>query len=119
MPFEVLKFITDVTGRILLMENTPSVQIAGISDSKILVSDVKGAFRLSDKFLKERLIQLESYRLGGIGEMDTNMGNQDAVCIDNLSGGWPFWLDFVLYCQKNSIDVDAFLTDLDFSRFDE
>lgn len=86
--------------------------------AKILVTDVRSAFRLSDSKIKERLVQLESYGIGDLDAIDTDLGQKPAIRLLSLPSGWPVWFDVVEFCAAVDIQIEKFTKELDFSQLD-
>lgn len=112
VPIEVRRFVGTIAQRIVRAGDTSAVH-----DNAILISDVKHAFRLSDSKIKERLAQLESYDLGYLDELNTDLGSQPMIALsvpdDSIS-----WIDIVYFCQKTSTPLESFTDDMDFSQLD-
>lgn len=117
VPVDLRRFIGAVAKRAVKMEASRVVQenMFGVS---VLVSDLKGAFRLGERALAERANQLDGYGIGDADSIDTDFGPKPAVRIRNLKSGWPLWLDLARFCEAESEPLEAFTDDLDFSRLD-
>jgi hypothetical protein len=117
VPLELRKFLGAVVKRTVKMDGTRVVR-----DSKrgtlILISDLAGALKLSEKVIAERTSQLDSYCLSDIDEIETEMGPKPAICIRNLDGDWLSWCDIVTFCEKADVSLEAFTDDMDFARLD-
>jgi hypothetical protein len=117
VPIEVRRFVGKIAARMHRMRKTSAV-LDESSGTNILISDVKDAFRISDSTIKSRLAQIDSYGLGGLDQIDTDVGPQPAICIYTLESGWPIWLEIVAFCEKTDAPIERFTDDLDFSDFD-
>lgn len=117
VPIDLRRFLGAVAGRAQRMQNTRVVQ-TGMFGTKILVSDVKSAFNLSEHTVAERTNQLDAYDLADIDEIDTDLGPKPAIRIRDLKSGWPFWLDLADFCEKAQVSMDVFTDEMDFSRLD-
>ena len=83
VPIEVRRFIGAIAQRMHRLEGTPAVQDQ-MSGTSILISDVKDAFRFDDSMIREKINQLESYSLGGLGDIDLGRGEHNAITIKTL-----------------------------------
>lgn len=117
VPIEVRRFVGSVAARAVKIEKTRAVQ-SGMFGTKILVSDLVSAFQVEERWLADRVSQIDAYGLGDLDEIDTDMGPKPAVRIKDLKSGWPIWLDLVVFCEKASEPMAAFTDDLDFARLD-
>ncbi len=118
-PIELRRFLGAVVQRIHTMRETRVVrETLGAFGVKILVSDLKGAFKLSERAICDRANQLEGYGLGVIDEMDTELGPKAAVFIGDLRSGWKLWFDLIEFCEKAPESMNVFIDDLDFARLD-
>lgn len=116
-PIEVRRFIGQMAMRMHRMRKTLAVHDA-LSGASILISDVKDAFRISDSLIRKRLTQLESYGLGGLSDISTSLGPEDAIRIKALGSGWPLWKDIAEFCKETNTPIESFTEDLDFSSLD-
>ena len=117
VPVEVRQFVGAIAKRIHKMDDTWAVVTEG-NGASILVSDVKAAFKLGDSRIRDKLAQLESYGLGGLDFIDTNLGQQPAIRLSALPSGWLVWLDVVSFCKADNVQIERFTEALDFSPFD-
>ena len=117
VPIDQRRFIGAVAKRFVKMQHT-RVAKEEMFGFKILVSDLKGALRLSERVIGERANQLDGYGLGDVDEIDTELGWKPAVRITHLKSGWPLWLDIVAFCEAAAEPLEAFTDDLDFARLD-
>jgi hypothetical protein len=92
----------------------------GVGGTKILVSDLKGALRLSEQALFDRANELDTYGLGCMNEIfDMRMDfPRPAIRLRELNRGWCVWPDLAAFCVKAPDQIDAFAADLDFGRLD-
>ncbi|MGX1320772.1 hypothetical protein AB7M17_004225 [Bradyrhizobium sp. USDA 377] len=117
VPIEVRRFLGQVAKRIMRIDGTAATE-EGLHGTKILISDIRDAFQLPDHTLKERVQQLDAYRLGDLDEINSDFGLQPALRIYTLKSGWPLWLDVVAFCEATSVSLESFTEDLEFSQFD-
>jgi hypothetical protein len=117
VPIDLRRFMGAVAQRAAKMEKTNAVRV-GFDGIRVLTSDLKGAFRLSERAIGERANQLDGYGLGDLDMIDTDLGPKAAVRIHNLNSGWRLWLDLVRFCEAESEPMGAFTDDLDFARLD-
>ena len=104
VPIEVRRFVGAMAQRMHRMRDTSAVHddLFGIG---ILISDVRDAFKIGDSTIRKRLSQLESYNLGDLDEINTDLGPQPMIRIINLESGWPTWMDIVAFCEANGADA--------------
>jgi hypothetical protein len=117
VPLDLRRFLGSVANRMHRMRDTNAVQ-SEVFGTKILLSDLKGAFQLGERAIAERANQLDAYNLADIDEMDTDLGHRPAVRIRALKSGWSLWPDLAAFCDKAPESMEAFTDDLDFSRLD-
>lgn len=118
IPIEVRRFVGAIAQRMVKMQDTFAVR-EEISGTCILIDDVKSAFRVGDGAIRHKIAQLDSYGLGDLDEIDSDLGPQHAIRVRNLRSGWPLWLDLVLFCEKTNTPIGTFTEDLDFSQLDD
>jgi hypothetical protein len=119
VPIEVRRFLGAVAMRINRVWDTGAVS-SGLGGTKILISDLKGALRLSERALFERANELDAYGLGCVDEIfevRTDIA-RPAIRLAELKSGWCVWLDLAKFCVQASEPIDAFAADLDFGRLD-
>jgi hypothetical protein len=117
VPIEVREFVARVAQRIHRMSNSRAVRTDASGES-ILISDVKDAFRIGDSVIKKRLTQMESYGVGDLDEMNTDLGPQPMIRIWSPGDYAPSWLDIVIFCDKTTTPLESFTDDLRFSLLD-
>lgn len=117
VPIELRRFLGAVMKRAVKMERSRVVEIS-MYGTLILISDLQGAFNLDARSIGERANQLDAYGLGGIDQIDTDIGPKPAVRILNLNCGWPLWSDIITYCEEANERLEIFTDDLDFARLD-
>lgn len=117
VPIDLRKFLGAVVKRAVKMGNSRAVETS-MAGTMILVSDLKGAFGISERAILDRANQLDAYGLGDIDQIDTDMGPKPAVRIRDLKSGWPIWWDIVNFCDEANEPLEAFTEDLDFARLD-
>lgn len=118
VPIELRRFIGAVMKRAVKMSDSRAVRMS-MGGTRVLVSDLKGAFKIGERALAERANQLDAYGLGDIDEIDTDLGPKPAVRIRDLKSGWPLWRDIVIFCEATAEPIEAFTDDLDFARLDD
>jgi hypothetical protein len=122
VPIEVRRFLGAVAMRASRVRHTGGVFEHSPFDNgpRILVSDLKGALRLSERTIFSRANELEAYDLGCADEVFDfqNETRRPAVRIATLKSGWCVWLDIAEFCSKASESMEAFTADLDFGRLD-
>jgi hypothetical protein len=118
MPVDLRRFVGAVAKRAFKMQSSRVVceEMFGI---KVLVSDLRGALRLSERIIAERANQLDGYGIGDVDEIDTDLGWKPAVRIRHLNSGWPLWIELIAFCEAESEPLEAFTDNLDFARLDE
>jgi hypothetical protein len=116
VPIDVRKFIGALAQRMVRMSDTAAVS-DDINSTSILISDVRGAFRLSNAAIKNKLTQMDSYGLGDLDEINSDLGPQPMIRIWHPERG-PRWLDIVRFCEKTSIPLESFTEDLNFGQLD-
>lgn len=117
VPVELRRFVGKVARRAVKMENTRTTT-SGMFGTKILISDLKRAFGLSETAIAELANDLDGYGIGDFDEIDTDFGLKPAVRIRDLRSGWPFWTDLASFCDKANESIEAFTDNLDFARLD-
>ena len=117
VPVDVRRFVGAVAMRMYRVRETSAVESGLLSGEKILASDLRGAFGLSDAAIAQRANEIEAYGLGSIAEIFQNDMEQPAVRISRIDG-WPFWPELAEFCEKAPENIDAFTVDLDFGRLD-
>ncbi len=117
VPIDVRRFLGAVVRRIHKMGDTPAVCI-GTAGADILVSDFRLAHRLGDRAIREKIAELESYGVGGLDHINSDVGMNPAIRIGALSSGWNVWVDIVAFSEQAQIPLEGFTEDLDFSPLD-
>jgi hypothetical protein len=117
VPIDVREFVARIAQRIHRMSDSGAVHIDHSGES-ILIADVKDAFRISDSAIRKRLGQLESYRIGDLDEMHTDLGAHPMIRIRGPGDYAPSWLDIVIFCDKTATPLESFTDDLRFSLLD-
>lgn len=117
IPIQLREFFSAVIERIQRMQHTDVVQKFGWSEQAILISDITGAFGLSEIDVFNFASQLENYRVAGVAEIDTYSGEKPAIALYDVND-WPFWSDLALFCEKTGQNIREFAIDLDFGRLD-
>lgn len=117
IPVDTRHFTAKVAKRMVKMSDTRAVS-SSMSGDLILLHDIANAFQMSSTSLRESIIALETYGLGSIAEMDSDLGFQEAIQIHSLESGWPFWLDLITFCNEADVALEVFTDDLDFARLD-
>ncbi len=119
VPIEVRKFVGEVAMRMYRIRNRRIVNTVG-GHSRILITDLQKAFHISDDLMRERLAELDLYGLGGLDDIDTDVGPQPALQLNrSRRGGWAIWLGLAEFCEKAPEPMDALTVNLDFKRLDE
>jgi len=80
VPIDLRRFMGAVAKRAAKMEKTNAFRV-GFDGIRVLTSDLKGAFRLSERAIGERANQLDAYGLGDLDMIDTDLGPKAAVRI--------------------------------------
>lgn len=117
VPVDVRHFIGVVAERMHRMGDTRAVQ-SDMFDVRIAVDDLRSALRISDSAVRKKMAQMETYGLGGVTQIDTDLGAQGALSIRSLQSGWPIWETIVEFCQITKCRVGTFSDDMNFSAFD-
>jgi hypothetical protein len=120
VPIEVRRFLGAVAMRMNRVWDTGAVS-SGLGGTKILISDLKGALRLSEQALFDRANELDAYGLGcadEIFDLRTDIP-RPALILWELKSGWCIWPDLAAFCVKAPEPMDAFAADLDFGRLDD
>lgn len=117
IPIDLRRFVGAVAKRAAKMEQTNAVHV-GFGGIRVLVSDLAGAFRLSERAIGERAKELNAYGVGDLDVIDTDFGPKAAVRIRHLNSGWRLWSDLARFCEVESEPMEAFTEDLDFARLD-
>jgi len=117
VPHVVRHFIGLVAERIYRMRDTRAVVMSPFSGTRILVSDLKGALRVHEDKIWELGGQLDTYKLGRMDEMETDVGTQAAVMVRDLDG-WEMWVDLARFSANTSVQMSTFTLDLDFGCLD-
>jgi hypothetical protein len=73
---------------------------------------------MSAEALGEHATQLHLYSLGGLHELDVGEYEVPGILIRHLDG-WPFWGEPAKFCAAESVSMEAFTEQLDFSALDE
>lgn len=118
VPVELRRFTGAVAKRAVKMENSRVVR-SDMFGTRVLVSDLQGAFKLGAGAIANRANQLDGYGIGDIDHMDTDLGDKPAVRLRQMKSGWPFWEDLVHFCNLAAEPLEAFTDDLDFQRLDD
>ncbi len=74
IPMDVRRFIGAVGKRMHRMRDTSAVSSDG-DGVKIAIYDLESALRLDESSVRKRLMQLESYGVGGFGQIDSGLGD--------------------------------------------
>ena len=117
IPTEVRQQAYAVVQRANRMMDSDVVESSPMGGTKILLSDVAEAHRISGWRAKRIAESLEAY---GIAQIDTIGFAEDArraVRLDSRATEWFGNID--TFCSFTDIDVDDFIEDLDFSPFDD
>ena len=114
VPVDVRIFVGAIARRANIMRDTNAVQDEH-SDIKILYSDFQSAHTLSSSKINEKLAQMESYGLGGIDEIDTEVGLQSAIRLRTLVSGWPIWTNIAHFAEATDTPLEHFTEELDFT----
>lgn len=117
VPIDVRRFIGAIAQRMNRVRNTSAVSSEQFG-TKILIADVKAAFRLSDSSIRQKISQLDSYDIGDFDEIETDFGPQPALRIRSLRSGWKIWPDVIKFCEITNTPIEKFTEDLEFSRLD-
>ena len=117
VPLDVRIFVGAIAKRAHIMRNTNTVQDE-LYDIKILYSDFQSAHTLSSSRINEKLAQMESYGLGGIDEIDIEVGLQSAIRLKTLESGWPIWPNIAHFAEATDTPLEHFTEELDFTSFD-
>ena len=118
VPLRARLFAGTVAKRIHLMQDTCAVR-DDMSGTNLLLSDFATAHEMSHAAIQDVLTQLETYGLGGIDEMDTELGIKPAIRLRALGSGWQFWLDIIRFSEETNTPLESFVEELDFSPLDE
>lgn len=111
-------FLGALAMRAQRMRDTRAVSIPRFGDTKILISDLRGAFKLSRDGVVEQAKELESYGLGGLEPMNTDNGDEPAVYISRWDG-WNIMDLIARFCIQESVPIEKFTDELDFTPLDE
>ena len=117
VPVDVRIFVGAIARRAHIMRDTNAVQDEH-SDVKILYADFQSAHTLSNSRINEQLAQMGSYGLGGIDEIDTEVGLQSAIRLRTLKSGWPIWPSIAHFAEATDTPLEHFTEELDFTSFD-
>jgi hypothetical protein len=118
VPLEARRLLAAIAQRMHVMEKTAAVRNSPTSH-KILVSDLTSAFQVRRSKVLNWIEQLESYGLGGVDQIDTDLGPKGAVAIYATDSGWHFWTDLAAYCAAAGVSMDEFSEKLNFSALDD
>jgi hypothetical protein len=117
VPAEVRQFVGAVAQRAYRMRRTNAASCR--SHVEILVSDIQSALGLSFAKLKGLITQIDSYGLGGLGEMDSDTGLLESIRLSNLRSGWCIWGDLAKFCDTTKESMESFTLRLKFSLLDK
>lgn len=118
VPLSARLFYGAIAKRIYLMQDTLAVREEP-HGCYLLLSDFSAAHDVSDQKIKEFLIQLDFYGLGGFDEILIDFGKEPAIRLRTLDSGWPLWINIAQFSSENNIPIERFVVDLDFSSLDE
>ena len=113
VPIEVRRFVGAVATRMHRMRRTGAVR-RGELGTKVLLADLRSAFRLGELALRTKITQLEAYGIGDGDIIETDMGGQPALHIRALRSGWRIWPDIIKFCEATKAGIEAITDDLDF-----
>lgn len=119
VPVGVRKFVAEVALRMHRLRRTRMVSDVG-GHSRILITDLQNAFQMGDRSMRERLAEIDLYGIGGLDDIDTDVGPQPALALyRSKHGGWPIWVALAEFCEKGPESMDELVVNLDFARLDE
>lgn len=113
------EFLRAVIERTYHVRDLPAAVRRPGGGNAILMNDLAGALRLSEREIENAATQLESYGLGGIAEVNGHYGLQHGVAIWDLRSGWPLWDEIVKFCDLEKLQLSTFAIDMNFSQLDE
>ena len=117
VPVDVRRFVGAVARRMHRMEGTRAVR-SDMTGSNLLLDDFRSSHEIPHSTIRNNLAQLSSYGLGGVDEIDTDVGPRPAVRLTTLASGWPLWTDVARFCELTHTALESFTDELDFSSFD-
>lgn len=117
VPQQLRLFVGLVAERIHRLSGTRAAVHTSDRGSKILVSDLQGSLRVTEDRIWALGGQLDSYRLGSMDEMTTDVGEKPAVLVRDVDG-WDLWVDIARFCAKTGVKMQTFTLDLDFGSLD-
>ena len=117
VPIDVRRFVGAVARRMHRMEGTRAVR-SDMTGGNLLLDDFRSSHEIPHSTIRKNLAQLSSYGLGGIDEIDTDVGPMPAVRLTTLASGWPLWADVARFCELTHTALESFTDELDFSSFD-
>lgn len=120
VPLEVRNLVGQVAMRIDRMRDLPVVSESGYGCPRIRVSDLTGAFRMTDDSLFSLATQLESYEIGYLTEIaDPEYESEHYAIQLSAEGDWCLWDDIARFVGLSQEPIEAFSMELDFGRLDE
>lgn len=83
----------------------------------VTLHEIKEVTGLGESEVKKHLNLLNKY--GFLSELEMDDGIHElVVLISDFSSGWPFWEDLKKFCNKEEIEIDEFIVQLNFKRLD-
>lgn len=118
VPLETRRFLGAVIERTWCMRDSGAARY-NRGEMALNFDDMRAAHRLSLSKIRGHVDQLEAYRLGGWRELNFASDGEDAIGINSLHSGWPFWGDLVQFCELAREPLIVFIERLEFARLDD
>ncbi len=121
VPLELRNLVGQVAMRIDRMRDLPVVSESIHGCPRIRVSDITGAFRMTDDTLFHLATQLESYKIGYVTTVPDREYDSEhcALQLWSVEDGWCLWDDIARFVEISQEPIEAFSVELDFGRLDE
>jgi hypothetical protein len=120
VPLELRNFVGQVAMRIDRMRDLPVVNEGGLGCPSIRVSDLTGAFHMSDDTLYKLATGLESYKIAYLTEIaDPEYDSLHHALRLWSVDDWCLWDDVARFVELSKDPIETFCVDMDFGRLDE
>lgn len=120
VPIELRNLVGQVAMRIDRMRDLPVVNDRGLGCPSIRVSDLTGAFQMTDETLHRLATELESYNIASLTEIADPEYDFEHHALRLWSvDDWCLWDDIARFAELSKDRIESFSADMDFGRLDE